>query len=75
MRLDADKDGRVTRAELEDWLNKAAQRRIERILNRMDADNDAAVSKVEVEDYVAGLMLAADVGKSGSVTLQEARDY
>jgi len=75
MQLDADKDGRVTRAELEDWLNRLAARRIDRILERMDADKDAAVSTAELHDYIAGLVLAADMDKSGGVTLREARDY
>jgi hypothetical protein len=74
-RLDGDKDGRVTRAELEDWLNRLAARRIDRILERMDADKDAAVTTAELHDYIAGLVLAADTDKTGGVTLREAQDY
>jgi hypothetical protein len=75
MRLDADKDDKVTRAEIESWLNRLTARRVGRIMDRMDADNDQAVSRTELQDYISGLFLAADADKSGGVTLQEARDY
>ena len=60
MRLDADKDDKVTRAEIESWLNRLTSRRVARILERMDADNDQAVSRAELQDYISGLFLAAD---------------
>ncbi len=75
MRIDADKDNKVTRAELEGWLDAITRRRVERILSRMDADNDAAVTRDELRGYISGLFSQADVDKSGGVTLQESRDY
>jgi hypothetical protein len=75
MRLDADKDDKVTRAEIESWLNRLTARRVGRIMDRMDANKDQAVSRAELQDYISGLFLAADTDKSGGVTLQEARDY
>ena len=75
MRLDADKNDTVTRAELEEWLNRLARRRIDRILSRMDTDKDAAVTRTELHGYIAGLFDMADADKSGGVTLQESRAY
>ena len=75
MRLDADKNDKVTKAELENWLNRLAQRRIDRILSRMDADKDTAVTRTELRGYIAGLFVSADSDKSGGVTLQESRAY
>ena len=75
MRLDGDRNDRVTRAELEQWLDRLAKRRIDRILSRMDADKDTAVSRTELRDYISGLFDLADADKSGGVTLQESRAY
>ncbi len=75
MRLDVDKNDKVTRAELENWLNRLTRRRIDRILTRMDADNDAAVTSAELRGYIAGLFDLADSDKSGGVTLKESRAY
>ena len=75
MRLDYNRDEKVTRGEIEDWLRAALERRLERIMTRMDADKDNAITRDELSDYVAGQFGAADANTDGGVTHDEAKAY
>jgi hypothetical protein len=75
MRLDTDKDGTVTSAEIDTWLQALAERRKQRILDRMDGNGDGAVTRAEVASYIDGLFAAADANADGGVTIDEARAY
>jgi EF hand len=75
MRLDADKDGKVTAAEIDAWLVAIAERRRQRILDHMDKDGDGAISQAELDTYIGGLFTAADTDADGGVTIIEAQAY
>jgi Ca2+-binding EF-hand superfamily protein len=74
-RADANKDGTISAAEIDDWNTKHAQQRKQRILARMDTNKDGAVSQAEYDQQLQTLFNAADTDKDGGVSLDEARKF
>jgi Ca2+-binding EF-hand superfamily protein len=75
LRFDADKNGAVTAAEIDDLLQKALQRRRERIMLTLDANKDGVISQAELDQFVTAMVDGADADKDGGVTLDEARTF
>ena len=74
-RYDADRNGEVTPAEIDAALQKAMERRRDRIMAILDVNKDGKVSRAELEGSVEKLLAAADADHDGGVTLEEARKY
>ena len=68
-------NGAVSTAEINDALQKALERRRERILADLDTNKDGSISKAELDASVDRLIAAADADHDGGVTLQEAQGY
>ena len=75
MRVDANKDGQVSAAEIDAMLQKAMEKRRDRILKALDADANGMISKEELNRYVEALVKAADTDGNGGVSLDEARKF
>lgn len=75
MRVDANKDGQVSAAEIDAMLQKAMEKRRDRILKALDADANGMISKEEINRYVEALVKAADTDGNGGVSLDEARKF
>ena len=73
MRVDKDKNGEISTAEIEADLQKALEQRRNKLLRDMDADRNGAISKAEVDAFIAALMKSADADGDGSVSFDEAR--
>lgn len=74
-RLDSDRNGAVTPAEIDQALQKAVERRRERMMSVLDANKDGQVSRAELDSSVDRLIASADLDHDGGVTLEEARKY
>ena len=74
-RLDADRNGAVSAAEIDAALNRALERRRDRILTKLDADGDGVISRAELDRSVEALVAAADGDRDGGVSLEEALNY
>ena len=66
---------RVSAAEIEASLQKAMERRRDRILADLDTNKDGAISRAELDASVDRLIAAADADRDGGVTLDEAKSY
>ena len=56
-------------------LQKAMERRRDRILADLDTNKDGAISRAELDASVDRLIAAADADRDGGVTLDEAKSY
>lgn len=74
-RIDTDRNGAVSAAEIDVSLQKALERRRDRILADLDTNKDGAISRAELDASVDRLIAAADADRDGGVTLDEARKY
>lgn len=75
MKLDANKSGDVTAAEIDAALMKALELRRNRTMKNMDKDSSGSISKAELDQAVAAIMKSADADSDGSVTLAEVRSF
>jgi Ca2+-binding EF-hand superfamily protein len=73
LNFDADKSGDVTASEIDVALQKAMERRRDRMLKNLDKDMNGSISKAELDQAVEALLLSADTDSDGSVTLVEVR--
>ena len=74
-RIDTNRDGAVSSAEINDSLQKALERRRDRIMADLDTNKDGQVSRAELDASVDRLIAAADADRDGGVTLDEAKSY
>jgi Ca2+-binding EF-hand superfamily protein len=74
-RLDADRNGAVSAAEIDAALQRALERRRDRVLAKLDADKDGIISRGELDRSVEALVAAADGDRDGGVSLEEALNY
>lgn len=79
-RLDADKDGKISRAEFEAFRQRNAKvdaattkagKRGERMFSRFDKDNDGALSRAEADAVLAWRFKRMDANNDGVLTLEE----
>lgn len=73
--LDTDKNGSITRAEVDEWAKKAAERRAERLMRAMDADKDGTISSGEITAAIGAAFTKADNDSDGSLSGEEALQY
>ena len=74
-RIDTDRNGAVSAAEIDVSLQKALERRRDRILADLDTDKDGAISRAELDASVDRLVAAADADHDGGVSIDEAKNY
>ncbi len=75
LRLDADGDKAVSRAEIETRLMASLQRRMARMLDGMDQDKDGTITNAELDAALSARFAKADGNGDGALTLEEAQAY
>lgn len=75
MQGDLDKDGKITRAELDTVLSKAPEKKRIKLMKRYDLNQDGAITKAEVEERAKKRFARYDGDKDGKVTKAEAESY
>jgi Ca2+-binding EF-hand superfamily protein len=69
--LDANGNGRVTRAEYDAFSKRLADRRMARIFGRWDTNRDGRISPEERQKSLDARFMRLDANRDGKVTLQE----
>ena len=73
LRLDADKDGKVTRAEAKSLADRAPNgaAMVDRIWTRLDANKDGVITRAEIDAGAKRRFELGDTNKDGSMSKDE----
>ena len=75
LKLDADGDKAVSRAEIEAKLMDSLQKRVSRMLDQMDTDKNGTITQAELDGAMKAKFEKADGNGDGELTLEEAQAY
>ena len=73
LRLDADKDGKITRAEAKSLADRAPNgaAMVDRIWSRLDANKDGVITRAEIDAGAKRRFDLGDTNKDGSLSKDE----